>query len=80
MKSSNEPAASVYRADNFMASHPIFTEGNLFFALICINSYVSVCAPLKFIYGPMTLRSVLSLDFLLMCSFIQFCYLLFVGQ
>jgi len=61
MNVSDEPAASIYGADNFIATHPYFVEGNLLFALICVYPYVSVCAPLKFIYGPMMSPSVLSL-------------------
>jgi len=79
MNVSDEPAASIYGADNFIATHPIFVEGNLLFALICVSPYVSVCVPLKFIYGPMMSPSVLSLGLLFMCSFIQF-YYYSVGQ
>jgi len=30
MNVSDEPADSIHRADNFIATHPIFVEGNLF--------------------------------------------------
>jgi len=40
MNVSDEPAASIYGADNLIATHPIFVEGNLLFALICVYPYV----------------------------------------
>lgn len=58
MNVSDEPADSIHIADSFIATHPIFVEGNLLFALICVYPYASVCAPLKFIYGPMMSPSV----------------------
>jgi len=58
MNVSYEPADSIHRAYNFIALHHIFVEGNLLFALICVYPYASVCAPLKFNYGPMMSPSV----------------------
>jgi hypothetical protein len=72
---SDEPLASIHRADNFIATRPIFVEGNLLFALICVYPYVSSVSTSEIYLWPHNITQCsVTVGLLFMCSFIQVYY------